>query len=481
VSGQKKFWVHRNGIVNAKYASDSIHGDLSCTGCHGGSDGTGDPALAHAGMKAIPGASTCQSCHSQTVALTGGSLHTTVAGYEAILGDRGVDLGAGSESRARYEKQCTRCHVATVSGTTTASACGQCHVSAPDTTGGGLVNGHVFDRTPDTVNNCTACHGSRVKDEYTGANNALYQRNRQYNPTYASADPFAGAALQADVHYAQGMGCIACHPSGEMHGAGVAAGIDRYGQSGRMQCESCHPALVGSNALHTANHLATMACQLCHAQPYKSCFSCHTQESASGAAYFTSNGTDPTRAARTPVATPWLGTTTYGLNALVTYGGGTYLSLKASNTNHDPTVAGTSWWRAVDAAYQLPGDALISFRAGLNPKYGVALGAKKYAVLRHVPVDGDVFTYDEEGTPMPGLIPGLSALPTWKYATPHNIVRSTAITSACDNCHGASYTRFWLTDPYADAFGWVPATPEFDFEGTGNAPYRVTAPIPMAP
>jgi thiosulfate/3-mercaptopyruvate sulfurtransferase len=177
-----------------------------------------------------------------------------------------------------------------------------------------------------------------------------------------------------------------------------------------------------------------MACQLCHAQPYKSCFSCHTQESASGAAYFTSNGTDPTRAARTPVATPWLGTTTYGLNALVT-----------------------------------------------NPKYGVALGAKKYAVLRHVPVDGDVFTYDEEGTPMPGLIPGLSALPTWKYATPHNIVRSTAITSACDNCHGASYTRFWLTDPYADAFGWVPATPEFDFEGTGNAPYRVTAPIPMAP
>jgi hypothetical protein len=478
VSAHKKYWVFRNGIVNAKYASDSIHEDQGCTDCHDGVDGTPDKVAAHAGMKAIPGASACASCHLTTTQLAAASLHTTLKGYEKIIGDRGFDLATGSESRQRYDKQCTRCHAAVAEGTAPEAACGQCHVSVPASAGGGLVSGHRMRKTPDTVNNCTACHGSRVKDEYMGLNNALHARNAQFSAEMAAADPNAATTLVPDVHWTLGMGCRECHSAEEMHGVGVAADIDRYGVTGRKQCTSCHPGLAGTNAYHRAGHLDTMACQLCHAQPYKNCFSCHTQEDGeTGAGYFTSNGTDPTRALRR-VPPAWSSATAYGAGAYVTYGSVEYRSLLAANTNHLPDEVGSTWWTAA-AAPLPPGDALITFRAGLNPKFG-EFGAKKYAVLRHVPIDADVFTYDEEGTPMPGLIPDLAALPTWKYASPHNIVRRTAITTSCDNCHGAGYAQFWLTDAYDDAYGWVPGS-GFEFEGDANAAIRVTAPIPMAP
>jgi thiosulfate/3-mercaptopyruvate sulfurtransferase len=225
-----------------------------------------------------------------------------------------------------------------------------------------------------------------------------------------------------------------------MHGAGVVPAIDRYGITGRIQCATCHDSVQGSNPFHTAGHVSAMSCQLCHSQPYKNCYSCHTQEdAATGLGYFANNVTDPTREAR-----------------------------KAQPTDSLP-----------------PGDALMTFRAGKNPKFGIVPGAKAYSVLRHVPVDADVFTYTEEGTQLPGLIPELDALPTWKYATPHNIARQTAITTdpdgtgpqtACGNCHSPRYSRFWLTDPMQDAHGWAGGN---TFEVGANA--GVVQPAPIAP
>jgi len=482
VQAQKKNWFFRDGIANSKFSYDHLHGNLACTDCHGGVDGTPDRTAAHAGMTAIPGASTCAGCHAGTAAMTDSSLHTTVAGYEKILAARGVDLTAGSPARLRYDKQCIRCHAAIGAGATAEAACGQCHISVPDSAGGGLIAGHRVQRSPDMVNNCTACHGSRVKDEYLGSNAALYARNRANSATVVAGDGFAGAAIKPDAHYSKGMTCNACHPAGEMHGQGVVANIDRYGITGRMGCTTCHAALTGSNSFHSAGHLDKMACQLCHSQPYKNCFSCHTQEAQpSGAAYFTSNGTDPTRLARRVPAT-WSATVTYAANAYVTYNTVEYRSLLATNLNHLPDAAASTWW--VAAAAPIPaGDALIAFKAGVNPQFGVAPGAKKYAVLRHVPVDADVFTYDEEGTSLPGLIPNLTGLPTWKFATPHNIQRLTAITAdpdgagpqtACGNCHSTRYARFWLTDGQLDAYGWGGA-----FDAAANA--GVVQAVPPAP
>ena len=478
MSAQKKYWFYRSGIANTKYASDAIHSTQGCTTCHGGVDGTADRTAAHAGMTAVPGSSTCRACHDQVAALANASMHTTLEGYETILAGRGFDFTTGGESRIRYDAQCTKCHAAISSSE---SACGQCHISVPVGAGGGLVAGHRMSRTPDTVNNCTACHGSRVRNEYFGENDALYKRNRQYSASLVATDGFAGATLQPDVHRSNGLGCEACHPSSEMHGAGVAPAIDRYGITGRVQCETCHTDLAGSNAFHTSGHLSTMACHLCHAQPYKNCFSCHTQMSPTAGAYFTSNGTDPTRAARRPPAA-WSATTTYAAGAYVTYTDALeYRSLQASNLNKPPS-ANPTWW--IQETAPIPaGDSLMTFRAGLNPKYGIDAGAKRYAVLRHIPVDAGVFTYDEEGTQVPGLIPDLGALPTWKYASPHTILRDTAITAdpdgagpqtACGNCHSSSrFGLFWLTDPMLDAQGWSDGN---TFEVGANGSVVVTTP-----
>ncbi len=393
--------MYRDGIDNVRFATDAKHDMSGCTGCHGGVDGTDDRAAAHAGMQRIPGAASCAGCHASIATSAAGSLHTTVSGYEAVLAARGFDFTAGSASAARYQKQCTRCHVANAADE---AACGHCHLSVPNSAGGGLLKGHRALRTPDMANNCTACHGSRVKDEYFGLNQALLVRNRAALP----ADSFLQTAtLAPDVHKTAGMDCAACHTGGEMHGNGVTAGIDRYGLSGTPECRTCH-ATLSTRTHHSEGHLGAMDCQVCHAQPYKSCFGCHTDVDGSSNAFYKINENDPTRAARQGTAT----------------------TLPA-------------------------GDALMEFRVGRNPLYGDP-GQKEYSVLRHAPVDADVFRYTGANE-QTGLIPSLTALPTWKHATPHSIARVTPIQSACDNCHAASYARFWLTDPVANAQGWVGA------------------------
>jgi hypothetical protein len=470
-----KYFVFRAGIDNAKFPSmlSTFHGNTYCRDCHGGTDGTADRAAAHAGMTKIPGSAACGRCHDNAAILGATSLHTTVKGFEAVLAGRGFDFGDAT-SLARYEKQCAKCHLANAAGE---AACGHCHVSVPDSAGGGLVVGHRIQRQPDTVSNCTACHGSRVKDEYFGLNQALFARN--LDSAKGSPVPadyvFRGVTLQPDVHKAEGMGCGACHYAAEMHGAGVAPGIDRYGVTGGPICRDCH-AIAPSAAnrdFHTAAHVESMSCHVCHAQPYKSCFGCHTQEKPDGTGYFANNESDPTRAARKVPPPAWASTTTYAAGAYVTYGSVEYRSLQASNLNNVPTD--TTWWVAENAP--LPaGDALITFRVGNNPKFGTEPGAARYAPLRHAPVDGEVFTYTEEGTQRPGLIPNLTGLSTWKYASPHNIQRVTLIQSACTNCHGAGWSSFWLTDAAANSFGWVPESATW--EGTANQAAVRADPLP---
>lgn len=429
--------MFRNGIDNPKFAATN-HNIDNCTACHAGGNGaTADRNAAHAGMQKIPGGNTCNKCHSADVALAGTSLHVKPTGFMDVLEGRGFVFAAGTESLDRFTKQCTKCHIHNAE-TPEQPACGHCHISVPNSAGGGLVGGHRMTRTPDTVSNCTACHGSRIKDEYFGQNQALFTRNLA--ATTVPADyPFRGATLQPDVHKAKGMGCDACHYQAEMHGAGAGPGIDRYGITGRTQCVSCHDNLTSSE-FHSSRHVEAMSCHVCHSQPYKQCYGCHTQEAATGA-YFVINENDPTRAARQGTAT----------------------TLPA-------------------------GDALITFRVGKNPKFGEP-GAPEYAVLRHVPIDAETFKYTKEGTPVDGLVPNLTGLPTWKYATPHNIQRVTKITTdldgagagtACDNCHGANYSSFWLTDAITDSFGWVPSTATW--ENTANADVVQIAPVaPLLP
>ena len=74
--------------------------------------------------------------------------------------------------------------------------------------------------------------------------------------------------------------------------------------------------------------------------------------------------------------------------------------------------------------------AVMTFKIGLNPKKS-ADRPWNYVVLRHAPIDPDNFAFYGKD-----VLTKFDALPTWKFATPHNIQRNTPQNKTCDACHG---------------------------------------------
>ena len=121
------------------------------------------------------------------------------------------------------------------------------------------MSGHEVLATPDMNAQCTACHGSRVNDEFKGVH----------------------SGLRADVHYVAGMQCADCHSGMEMHGNGTAPDNMREAANG-ASCADCHPGpATGDDGItHHSLHAQTVDCPVCHSQPYRNCYQCHVGESA---------------------------------------------------------------------------------------------------------------------------------------------------------------------------------------------------------
>lgn len=154
---------------------------------------------------------------------------------------------------AGYERHCAYCH----------TGCGGCHVSRPEASQDGFLNGHMFQKRPDSVNQCTACHGSRVGNE------------------------FFGKRGQGDVHASKyDMDCVSCHKDSAMH-AGEPPDIPgRYHATEALRCTDCHKDLsIGSVREHEI-HSDKVQCQVCHAQSYTNCTNCHTGTDSNGLPYY---------------------------------------------------------------------------------------------------------------------------------------------------------------------------------------------------
>jgi hypothetical protein len=312
---------------------ESTHGKVGCVICHGGDSSLEDKDLAHEGMVIDPSNISCVSCHSEISDMNDLCLHATLDGFKSVLEARGGDLSEGSQLATAFENHCQQCH----------TTCGQCHISRPDETDGGFISSHEIRLTPSTQNNCVACHGSRVGDEYLGQNEGF----------------------PADVHWTQEtMTCTECHGA-ELHGSEYASET-RYDNPYLVKCEDCHEEIFDNtddNPMH-AQHLVDLQCQVCHSVEYKNCYSCHVSIDAAGLPCRTS----------------------------------------------DPSV--------------------MDFKIGYNPIISDQI-PYKYVVLRHVPTCTG--TCDYYGS---NLLPNFSALPTWKYATPHNTQLHTPQNESCNACHG---------------------------------------------
>jgi len=72
----------------------------------------------------------------------------------------------------------------------------------------------------------------------------------------------------------------------------------------------------------------------------------------------------------------------------------------------------------------------MAFKIGLNPIRSKDR-PEKYVTVRHAPVSKKTFDFYEKDA-----LKNFDSLPTWKYATPHNIRRKTKQNKSCNSCHG---------------------------------------------
>jgi hypothetical protein len=198
------------------------------------------------------------ACHGSIVERNHTSMHSQLWGEKYK-----VALRAGFSSwdacpqtlKTRYEAECTSCH----------TTCGQCHVSRPNSVHGGFLDSHRFQRVPDVENNCTACHGSRIGNDFNG---------HVENDVHIT---------EPDIHNEQGYDCFFCHQE-DLHGNGASdAEIKtRYETPDLPQCVDCHGLTQDDNLYHTAHwpsedsDAAGLSCHVCHSQSYTSCVNCHS-------------------------------------------------------------------------------------------------------------------------------------------------------------------------------------------------------------
>ncbi len=248
-------------LVDSEAFLGDVHGKISCTDCHDGMQSSSKEE-AHTGLISYPSADSttyCGECHPDVVAMEEHSLHANFTGYWTDLEARSLPDSHPTLEEA-YDNHCASCH----------TTCGDCHVSQPKSAGSGFIDGHVFNGTPSMTRNCTACHGSRVGNEYLGKHEDL----------------------KADIHFRQGrMKCVDCHTGHEMHGqpadcqschlgpeeAEIAPADHRYAGPQSPRCETCHVNIATGQdgVLMHETHGGTLSCQVCHSISYTSCDGCH--------------------------------------------------------------------------------------------------------------------------------------------------------------------------------------------------------------
>ena len=340
-------------LVDGELFTETVHGQVACTDCHAGVQ-TALKDDAHDGLIVHPSddsENACGSCHPDVLAAYPSSLHTTQQGYWTTINARSNPEDPNSDAlQEMFGNHCGSCH----------TTCGDCHVSQPKTVGGGFIDGHIFNATPSMTRNCTACHGSRVGNEYLGKHEDL----------------------RADVHFRKGrMTCMDCHNSHELHGqeescdtCHISSEVEnlsmpehRYEGVQLPSCEACHtPAATGLDGLEMHQvHGGDLSCQVCHSLAYTSCDGCHVAVSEStGNPYF-----------------------------------------------------------ETEASY-------LTFLIGRNP---IPSYERPYDFIpvRHVPISQTSYQYYGEN-----LLVNFDELPTWVYATPHNIQTETPQAESCNSCHG---------------------------------------------
>ena len=257
-------------LVDSEKFIPTDHGKIACVDCHGGVQSS-DKETAHEGLVASPSSQPEKycggECHSEQTATYPFALHSTQQGYWTSLNTRSGETPENHPAlEEMFGNHCATCH----------TTCGECHVSQPKNVGGGFFTGHVFETTPPMTRSCTACHGSRVGNEFLGKNEGI----------------------SGDVHFREArMNCVKCHEGADLHGTATDAAtaeVNRFAGMESPKCIDCHAEAApggDNNPMHQV-HDDKLSCQVCHSVTYTSCDGCHVSVSeTSGNPFFETEAT----------------------------------------------------------------------------------------------------------------------------------------------------------------------------------------------
>jgi thiosulfate/3-mercaptopyruvate sulfurtransferase len=270
-------------------------------------------------------------------------------------------------------------------------------------------------------NQCASCH----HDLAARTAHSLHTTMKGYHTLFTAR---TGRLLtEPDVQPSYDAQCNKCHAScGSCHvsrpksaGGGFIQGHN-FARTPDMtlQCMACHGSRVGEEYTGAHEGLRPDVHYVPHAMH---CKACHNEEHIHG----TGIESDTRYAIEDPVS----------CRTCHTIGAENAYHAMHGQTFQCQVCHAQSYKNCADchAGSGVQQPSWLSFKIGRNPIPSQREGA--YVVLRHVPISEQ--TYSSWGVSTPGY----ASLPTFKYATPHNIVRRTARTDTtggltCDQaCH----------------------------------------------
>jgi cytochrome b subunit of formate dehydrogenase len=233
----------RSMYVSSDHYSNSVHGFLSCTDCHGKS----------ADYWSVPHFDVykpvdCSSCHAEAVSSFQESFH-------GIARQHG--MSEAPDCSACHGKQQNPHRITSLSAETSETACQRCHTAESKAYDGSVH--HEAAQEGKHSPGCTSCHPTHSKAEppSVGAVNRLCESCHQGSMEAVRKQGHFGAvetggvmacASCHDVHGAhrpeidQGtlQACQNCHPEAEQHFEGSVH--EALFEAGMMNCLSCHKA-----------------------------------------------------------------------------------------------------------------------------------------------------------------------------------------------------------------------------------------------
>ncbi len=339
-----------------------------------------------------------------------------------------------------------------------------------------LIDAGAFVQTTHGRMDCIECHGGVQSPDKETAHQGLIARPSEDSETFCGeCHPNVVPAYQSSLHLTQsgywtvldersapenhpaleemfGNHCSSCHTTcGDCHvsqpssvGGGFVSGhIFQAKPSMTRNCTACHGSRVGKEYLGKNEGVradvhfrqARMTCVDCHtmdemhANQRKDCASCHSPSELFG------NPPSPHRyhGEEQPACTDCHSKVVNGLDGVEMH--------KQHSQDLSCQVCHSVEYTSCDSCHVAVSEdtgnpyfetkaSYLTFLIGRNPLQSEAR-PYEYVVLRHVPVDKDSFSYYGDN-----LLPNYDALPTWVYATPHNIQLDTPQTETCNACHG---------------------------------------------